>query len=101
MVLLALVCLAPFAAQSQTYMPIPYRANDPFVFCTEGWNPVGVMGWKPIPPYTGAYVVLRPQKFWSSDDWIALWYYMAVCPEGVVPGTWTGAAPADVTPVLH
>jgi hypothetical protein len=101
MVLLALICLAPFAARSQGYAFIPYRFNDPFVFCTEGWSPVAVMGWKPLPPYTGAYAVLRPQKFWSFDDWNALWYYMTVCPQAVQPGAWTGPTPADVTPVLH
>lgn len=80
----ALVVALP--ASAQFYMPIPYRGNNPFVFCREGWS-TGRMGWKPSPPYNGtAYVVLRPHKYWSRNDWSALWYYQTVCPHGIGPG---------------
>ena len=102
MVIMALACLAPLGARAQVFLPIPFRGNDPLVFCTEGWSPVGGMGWRPLPPYTmGTYIILRPQKFWSPADWVALWYYQTVCPGAMAPGVWSGPTPAKMTPVPH
>lgn len=103
MVALALACIAPTIATAQLYVPIPYRASDPFLFCTSGWSPVqAAMGWIPAPPYTtGLIIPLHPTWWWSTDDWVALGYYQTVCPAAIKSGVWTGATPANVTPVFH
>lgn len=98
-----LAFLLPISARSDTFLPIPFRDNDPFVFCTQGWSPFKVdMGWIPAPPYTtGLIIPLHPTWWWSPQDWSALWYYQVVCPGALVPGAWTGPEPPQVAPVFH
>ncbi len=85
-----------FAQDSGFYKTIPYRDNDPFVFCTEGlkgWNKC----WIPLDPASGTFMYTfecdepNPKgRPWSSDDRESLRYYQMVCPMALRSGGWGG-----------
>lgn len=90
---------------------LPFRADDPFVFCTQGQdrdaNPLPC--WIPTPPYTGQFLTMpyctppNPWggKSWTDDDYASLGYYLEVCPHGETPGNWKGSGPPDRVPFKH
>ncbi len=106
MVLLALGIALPVGAQSVA----PFRANDPFVFCTQGYELTWAeMCWVPLPPYTGStwmYTGLcDPPNYygrsWTGRDWLALSLYESVCPLAITPGVWTGPGDGSQAPIPH
>lgn len=109
---LMLVVAFAFRIDAQTgyYGQLTYRANDPFLFCREGQdlqqNPAPC--WKPIPPYTGAYIMMpycRPPnpygKDWTQDDTNSLAEYLRTCPHAEKSGNWQGQGSPDTTPFKH
>jgi len=106
--LLALSIAFPVAAQVMSVAP--YRGNDPFVFCTQGYEmTIAAECWVPVPPYTTrvyAYTGLcdPPNEYgrpWTGRDWTALWLYQNVCPIAITPGVWTGPGTGAETPMVH
>lgn len=89
---------------------LTYRDSDPFLFCEQGQDVrrAPLRCWMPVPPYTGAFVVLphcqpiNPYgKTWSSDDTNSFRQYLTVCPVGEQPGRWDGPGRKDMTPHQH
>ncbi|WP_266157207.1 hypothetical protein [Dyella silvatica] len=94
-------------ASAQFYEPLRYRANDPFVFCTQGQQ-TPTKCWWPIAPYTGAYLpdlsCDPPNEYgrpWTSADYDSLDQYLTVCPMAQKSGAWNGTAPAESSPFEH
>ncbi|WP_413623784.1 hypothetical protein [Luteibacter sp. Lutesp34] len=97
-IFLIAIAYAPslLAQDSGFYKTIPYRDNDPFVFCTEGlkgWNKC----WFPVDPangtfmYTGVCDEPNPKgRSWSFEDRDSLRLYQMVCPMAVQSGEWDG-----------
>lgn len=86
---------------------IRYRANDPFVFCTQGQKRPDKCWW-PIAPYTGAYVVdptCDPPNIdgrpWTPADYDSRSQYLQICPQAIHSGGWEGTAPPESTPMEH
>lgn len=107
MVLLLLGFALPAGAQMTV---APYRDNDPFVFCTQGYEITpAMMCWIPLPPYTGGTWMFTglcdPPNYygrpWTARDTQALFLYETVCPIAIKPGAWTGPAPSNVVPFVH
>ncbi len=110
---LLLVSLLAFdlgAQSSGYYEQLQYRANDPFLFCTQGQdlriNPEPC--WKPLPPYTGNYMMMpycnppNPEgKPWTADDTRSLQQYLSACPHAEQSGSWQGEGQPDKTPFVH
>jgi hypothetical protein len=75
-----------------------YRQNDPFVFCTQGYETNWAqMCWYPTDPITAAWLptgICRPPnpygRPWYSRDIQALALYQRVCPRALKPGSWKG-----------
>lgn len=83
------------AHASGIYAPIPWRANDPFVFCTQG--PPPDHQWRPVNPATGAWVPTGKYPNMAS-----VWYYMAICPLGRGhQGLWKGPGLPEMSPFPH
>jgi hypothetical protein len=92
-IVLAVIALQATAQDSVS----PYRQNDPFVFCTEGWSEQRAQAcWWPSPPYTTGMYIMNPScrppnkygRDWSSDDYRALSLYQSVCPRALKNGSW-------------
>lgn len=110
-ILMSMLVLFDLSAQSGGYYQrLYYRADDPFVFCTQGQdikiNPAPC--WKPMPPYTGAYMMMpycRPPnpygKDWTADDTRSLQQYLSVCPQAGTSGRWEGAGRPEYSPFGH
>lgn len=97
-------------ATAQVMSVAPFRDNDPFVFCTQGYElTVAQECWTPLPPYTtGDYMltgICDPPNYygrsWTDRDWTALYLYETVCPIAVVPGAWMGVGTGAQAPVEH
>jgi hypothetical protein len=75
-----------------------YRQNDPFVFCTQGYEVNWAqMCWYPTDPITAAWLptgICRPPnpygRPWYPRDNQALALYIRVCPKALKSGTWEG-----------
>ena len=105
-VLLLLGFAFPAAAQMTV---APYRDNDPFVFCTYGYqiNPV-LACWVPLPPFTGNFMLTGvcdpPNTYgrpWTPWDTQALTLYETVCPIAMKPGAWAGPGTGEQAPIPH
>jgi len=88
---------------------VSFRANDPFVFCTQG-QAIADPCWKPMPPYTGGAAwtytgaCAPPNEYgrlWTNDDTLALSQYQTICAQAISSGAWTGAAPPELVPFKH
>lgn len=90
------------SSQQGFYMFIPFRSNDPFIFCTEGPNTPGVdYYWVPT-DRIGGYVITNYYAYmWNPPSWISTAYYTTVCPHGAGPGRWTGPGTGAEVPFLH
>lgn len=100
--------IVSFAAAAQEgYEFIRYRANDPFVFCTQGQRTPDKCWW-PVTPYMGQYV-MNPAcdppdpygKPWTAADTDSLSQYLEVCPQAITSGSWKGTTPPEMTPFAH
>lgn len=109
-ILLSLLVFDLSAQSSGYYRRLDYRANDPFVFCTQGQDPKinPAPCWKPMPPYTGAFMYMpycRPfnpyGKDWTQDDKRSFSQYLSVCPQAINSGQWEGAGRPEQTPYDH
>lgn len=102
-ILIVLVALTlEAAAQSKgVYAIIPWRDNDPFVFCTEGPSTEGDNHWWiPIDPASGTW--LPTGLPYNQPNYVSLAYYMAICPQGGGNRSdWKGARPANMVPYKH
>lgn len=110
MVLLLLGVAMPAAAQMSVW---PYRMNDPFLFCTQGYEvSPAMMCWIPLPPFNGTTWMMTglcdpPNTYgrpWGPRDTQALVLYQTVCKIPVTSGPWTGTtvpAPPNVAPFVH
>lgn len=107
--LLALGFAFPVAAQVLMSVA-PFRGNDPFVFCTQGYEiDVSLECWVPVAPYTtGIYAYTgfcdppdEDARSWTDRDWTALWLYQHVCPIAMAPGVWTGPGTGAQVPTVH
>lgn len=104
---LLLTSVSALAQSSGYYQTLGYRANDPFVFCTQGQrNPDKC--WIPMPPYLGGYMMMPycdPPNYygkpWTSDDWASLAQYQATCPMAISSGSWTGPGMPEASPFTH
>ena len=109
-----ITCLTVGAQGTGYYQPIPYRDNDPFVFCHYGNK--NAICWWPAPPYTGgsAYTVnpmCRPPIAQCSgyyciedpqEEIDGLFnYYEVVCPHAMTSGEWKGPGTGQETPFEH
>lgn len=100
--LLAVAAASGAGAQSVTgssggqgyYTYIPYRSNDPFVFCTEG---VPEHCWVPLVPMLGTYTVTNQYCFNAASAQL----YTEVCPQAMGQGGWTGPGSGSTTPFIH
>lgn len=72
------------AADAAYYAHIPWRSNDPFVFCKYGPPPSHC--WKPINPISGTWVPTCPPR--KKPNITSIAYYMRVCPQGEEVGEW-------------
>jgi hypothetical protein len=109
---MVMVMVSGLAAAQSTgyYEPLRYRADDPFVFCTQGQdkNKYPDRCWWPLPPYTGNFMpdptCNPPNQYgrsWTKADWDSLAQYQRVCPQARQNGDWEGRQPAEQTPVVH
>lgn len=108
--LLALGAAFPLAAQVLSVAP--FRDDDPFIFCSQGYEmKVAEECWVPVYPYTtGVYLYTGicdpPNKYgrsWTDRDYAALSLYQTVCPVALTttPGPWTGTGTGAETPLVH
>jgi len=107
-------CIWVFAAASLfasavSAQALSFRANDPFVFCTQGQD-IPDPCWKPLPPYVGGAAWTYtgacdpPNEYgrsWTHDDTLALNQYQTVCAMAISSGAWTGEASPDRVPFKH
>ncbi|HEY0333928.1 MAG TPA: hypothetical protein VGC74_09500 [Stenotrophomonas sp.] len=99
------------SAQSPGYYEkLRYRADDPFLFCSQGQDPKRYPDrcWIPLPPYTGQFTMMphcRPPnpygKAWSQADQDSLAQYLSVCPQPRESGGWEGRGQPDQVPFNH
>jgi hypothetical protein len=103
------VAAALFTLTASAQDVLQFRANDPFVFCTQGQD-LPDPCWKPLPPYTGGGawtftgVCDPPNKYgrsWTADDRLALSQYQAICAKAHNSGAWTGDTPPEMVPFKH
>ena len=111
--LLALSLVFPtfsvFPAFGQFYEPLQFRANDPFVFCRHGYEPVILNAcWIPVSPETGTWIFTGicdpPNTYgrpWTARDSLALQQYVRVCPQAISSGEWQGSGDSQSTPFQH
>jgi hypothetical protein len=100
---------ASLPAFAQYYEPLQFRANDPFVFCHYGYEPLPINAcWIPISPYTGEFVLTGmcdpPNTYgrpWTARDTQALQQYVTACPAAVNSGEWSGSGDPQTTPFQH
>lgn len=101
------VLLSSSAAAQQGYELLRYRANDPFVFCTQGQRTPDKCWW-PVAPYLGQYV-MNPAcdppdpygKSWTAADTDSLSQYLEICPQAETSGDWRGPGAPEMTPFAH
>jgi hypothetical protein len=108
---LAVALLVIGADAAAQYYQLSYRDNDPFVFCTQGQNPKEVPApcWKPLPPFTGNFMMMpycKPPSYpygksWTNDDWKSLGEYLVVCPWAKESGGWKGEGSPESSPHEH
>lgn len=72
------------AADAAYYAYIPWRSNDPFVFCKYGPPPSHC--WKPINPILGTWAPTCPPP--KKPNLTSIAYYMRVCPQAEDVGEW-------------
>lgn len=104
-----LLLLLPAVQAPDSYETLPYRDNDPFVFCTQGHEQHRArMCWQPLPPFTGQWMptgVCRPENTygrpWTARDRHALQLYLRVCPGAGQSGPWQGRGRPEQTPHRH
>lgn len=101
LILLAVLAFEAAAQSSGVYAYIPWRANDPFVFCTEGPSTQGDNHWWiPIDPASGTWAPTGLP--YNQPNYVSVGYYMALCPRGGGNRSdWTGAQPANMVPYKH
>lgn len=108
--LLAMIALSNAAsAQSGFYETIRYRDNDPFLFCTKGYEmTIAQMCWIPLNPQSGTWtytgVCRPPNKYgrdWNERDYDALWQYERICPQAMGQGGWEGPGDGSQSPYTH
>lgn len=90
------------------YSPLSYRKDDPFLFCTKGQDPQKNPApcWRPIPPFTGEYMMMpycKPPSYpygkdWTQDDIKSLQEYIVVCPNAESSGAWEGGGMPETSP---
>lgn len=105
--LLGMCSFSLLAQSSGYYQSLDYRADDPFVFCTQGQkNPDKC--WIPVEPYLGQFVAMwycdPPNywgKSWTSDDYASLAQYVSTCPMAGTSGGWEGKGTPEDSPVTH
>jgi hypothetical protein len=99
-----------FPAAAQVVSVAPFRGNDPFVVCTQGYEmTIAQECWVPLPPYTtGAYLYTGvcdpPNEFgrsWTHRDVLALQIYLSACPGAMMPGVWIGPGTGAQWPFVH
>lgn len=74
---------------------IPWRANDPFVFCTQG--PPADHQWRPVDPASGTWVATG-----KYPNMISLGYYLRICPQGRGRAAdWRGKGRPELAPFKH
>lgn len=84
-ILLVLSCALVSGAQAQDYYEyIPWRGNDPFVFCTDG-PPIDHC-WKPLNPVTATWVPTCPPP--ARPNPVSLAAYIRICPRAMGQGAW-------------
>lgn len=109
--LLALMVLSS-AASAQSggfYETIRYRDNDPFLFCTKGYEmTIAQMCWIPLNPQSGTWtytgVCRPPNKYgrdWNERDYDALSQYQRICPRAMGQGPWQGPGDGSQSPYTH
>lgn len=106
-ILLFIVTLSFSVSSQGFYESIRYRANDPFVFCTQGQKTPDKCWW-PITPYLGQYV-MNPDcdppdpegKPWTAADTDSLKQYLEICPQAKTSGGWKGTTAPEMTPFAH
>lgn len=89
------------AAQSTGDPYIPWRSNDPFVFCTEGPSTQGDNHWWiPIDPASGTWAPTGLP--YNQPNYVSVGYYLAICPRGGGRSSdWTGTQSANMVPYKH
>ncbi|TXH65697.1 MAG: hypothetical protein E6Q88_13445 [Lysobacteraceae bacterium] len=84
-------------AQGGYYEYIPWRANDPFVFCRIG-PPIDHC-WAPVDPTIGAWApTCLPYK---KPNMASVAYYVRICPQAEGQGPWVGDGSPTDTPFVH
>lgn len=81
------------------YEFIPWRANDPFVFCKYGPPPEHC--WKPVNPILGLWVpTCLPYK---QPNMVSVAYFVRVCPQAEEEGEWVpdNDGTPTTTPFVH
>lgn len=91
--------MACAATAADHYEYIPWRANDPFVFCKYGPPPDHC--WKPIDPVSGTWApTCLPYK---KPNMASVSYYVRVCPRAEGQGEWEpdGDGTPTTSPYVH
>lgn len=87
------------AADDAYYAYIPWRSNDPFVFCKYGPPPEHC--WKPIDPISATWVpTCMP---YTQPNMASVAYYVQVCPQAEESGEWVpdNDGTPTTTPFVH
>ena len=87
------------AADDAYYAYIPWRSNDPFVFCKYGPPPSHC--WKPIDPISATWVpTCLP---YTQPNMTSVAYYVQVCPQAEESGEWVpdNDGTPTTTPFVH
>ncbi len=107
--IMALSAGAAIAQSSGFYETIRYRNNDPFLFCTKGYEmTIAQMCWVPLDPQSGTWtytgVCRPPNKYgrdWNERDYDALSQYQRICPRAMGQGPWEGPGDPSQSPFTH
>lgn len=105
----ALLAGAVSAQPAGTYEVIQFRENDPFLFCTKGYDRTfAEMCWIPVSPASGTWMytgVCRPPnqygRDWKQRDYLALSQYQRICPKAMGQGPWEGSGDGSQSPNSH
>lgn len=108
-VLLAMMSGAAVGQSAGFYDTIHYRDNDPFLFCTKGYEvSFAQMCWIPLNPQSGTWtytgICRPPNKYgrdWNERDYDALSQYQRICPRAMGQGPWQGPGDGSQSPYTH
>ncbi len=79
---------------------LPWRGNDPFLFCTKGMIGVDYHGWIPLNPVTGTFTITDYYTYQARGIPSSTWY-ATNCPRAMGQGKWDGPGDGSQVPYRH